>query len=47
LSGVGMAYAGVPPWLQPVHLTLATGSFGMQLMLLLKLRGNVKEVLAN
>jgi cytochrome c oxidase assembly protein subunit 15 len=47
LSGVGMAYAGVPPWLQPVHLTLATGSFGMQLMLLLKLRGNLKEVLAN
>jgi cytochrome c oxidase assembly protein subunit 15 len=47
LSGAGMAYAGVPPWLQPVHLTLASGSFGMQLMLLLKLRGNVKEVLAN
>jgi cytochrome c oxidase assembly protein subunit 15 len=47
LSGVGMAYSAVPAWLQPVHLTLATGSFGMQFMLLLKLKGNVKQVLAN
>lgn len=29
LSGVGMAYLGVPPWLQPTHLLLATISFGL------------------
>jgi cytochrome c oxidase assembly protein subunit 15 len=47
LSGASMAYFAVPAWLQPVHLTLATVSFGMQFLLLLKLRGNVKQVLTN
>jgi cytochrome c oxidase assembly protein subunit 15 len=47
LSGVGMGYFGVPAWLQPVHLLLATVTFGMQFMLLLKLKRNVKQILAN
>jgi heme a synthase len=46
LTGAGMAYFGVPPYLQPVHLLLATVSFGMQFLLLLKLKGNVKYELA-
>jgi len=37
LSGVGMAYFGMPPFLQPVHLLLATASFGMQFLFLLKI----------
>ena len=37
LTGMGMAYFAVPPFLQPVHLLLATASFGMQFMLLLKI----------
>jgi cytochrome c oxidase assembly protein subunit 15 len=47
LSGASMAYFAVPAWLQPVHLTLATVSFGVQFMLLLKLRRNAKQVLTN
>lgn len=31
LTGTGMAYFGVPPFLQPVHLVLATVTFGLQL----------------
>jgi cytochrome c oxidase assembly protein subunit 15 len=37
LSGAGMAYFAVPPFLHPVHLLLATVTFGMQFLLLLKL----------
>ena len=38
LTGVGMAYFEVPAFLQPVHLLLATVTFGMQFMLLLRLK---------
>lgn len=31
-SGAGMAYGGVPPYLQPLHLLLATVTFGMQFL---------------
>ena len=41
LTGLGMAYFGVPPLLQPIHLLLATATFGMQFLFLLKL--NRKE----
>ncbi len=34
LTGVGMAYGGVPAWLQPTHLLLATLVFGAQVFLL-------------
>ena len=44
ISGVGMANFGVPPFLQPLHLLLATLTFGVQFMLLLKL--NRKQKLA-
>jgi heme a synthase len=43
LTGAGMAYFGVPPFLQPIHLLLASVTFGMQFLLLLKL--NRKEEL--
>jgi cytochrome c oxidase assembly protein subunit 15 len=38
LSGTAMAYAGVSPFLQPLHLLLATVSFGVQFYLILKIR---------
>ncbi len=37
LSGIGMASFSVPAFLQPVHLLLATLTFGVQFMLLLRL----------
>ena len=37
LSGMGMAYFGIPAFLQPVHLLLATITFGMQFAFLLRL----------
>lgn len=36
LSGVGMAYAGVPAVLQPIHLVLATVTFGIQFIVFLR-----------
>jgi cytochrome c oxidase assembly protein subunit 15 len=42
LTGAGMAYFGVPAFLQPLHLLLATVSFGMQFLLLLKLKAGQK-----
>jgi cytochrome c oxidase assembly protein subunit 15 len=47
LTGVGMAWFAVPPFLQPVHLLLATISFGMQFMMLLKINRSDRYVLAN
>lgn len=37
LSGVIMAYFAIPRFAQPLHLILATGAFGLQVLLLLKL----------
>ncbi len=37
LSGTGMAYYAVPPFLQPVHLLLASLTFGMLFLWVLKL----------
>lgn len=44
LTGLGMAWFAVPPFLQPVHLTLATLAFGVQFLLLLRVndRKNVE-----
>jgi cytochrome c oxidase assembly protein subunit 15 len=47
LTGVGMAWFAVPPFLQPVHLLLATISFGMQFIMLLKISRSDRYVLAN
>lgn len=44
LTGSGMAYFGVPPFLQPVHLLLATLTFGFQAFLLLQLNRKIKKV---
>jgi heme a synthase len=46
LTGAGMAYFSVPAFLQPLHLLLATVTFGMQFMLLLKLKSSVKPIVA-
>jgi cytochrome c oxidase assembly protein subunit 15 len=45
LSGAGMAWFSVPAFLQPVHLLLATLSFGVQFQLLLWLNKQKKPVL--
>ena len=44
LTGLGMAFFAVPAFLQPVHLLLATVTFGMQFLLLLKLNRKEKTV---
>jgi len=46
LTGMGMAYFAVPPFIQPVHLLLATSTFGMQFMFLLKLNRNEEPALS-
>jgi cytochrome c oxidase assembly protein subunit 15 len=38
LTGVVMAYFAVPPLFQPIHLLLATVTFGTQFLFLLKIR---------
>ena len=47
LSGIGMAYGGVPPYLQPVHLLMATIIFGIQLLIFLMANRNKEAVLSN
>jgi cytochrome c oxidase assembly protein subunit 15 len=37
LTGIGMAYFAVPAFLQPLHLLLATATFGVQIFLLFEL----------
>lgn len=38
LTGAGMGYLGVPPALQPTHLLMASLTFGIQYLLLLRLK---------
>lgn len=45
LTGAGMAWFSVPPFLQPVHLLLATITFGVQFLLMLRVNSNVNTVL--
>ncbi|MBL7856075.1 MAG: COX15/CtaA family protein [Cyclobacteriaceae bacterium] len=45
LSGVGMAYGGIPPFLQPLHLWLASLTFGFQFLLFLRLNRRTETVL--
>jgi heme a synthase len=47
LTGAGMAYFSVPAFLQPVHLLLATISFGLQLILFFRLNSSKNSVLIN
>jgi cytochrome c oxidase assembly protein subunit 15 len=44
LTGLGMAFFAVPAFLQPVHLLLATVTFGVQFLLLLRLDRTNKTV---
>jgi len=46
LTGMGMAWFAVPPFLQPVHLLLATATFGVQFLFLLKLNQRRNVVIA-
>lgn len=46
LTGVGMSTFAVPAFLQPLHLLLATVSFGMQFLLLLKINKKEKTALS-
>lgn len=46
LSGMGMAYFAVPPFLQPVHLVLATLTFGVEFYLALQLNRTTNPVLS-
>jgi heme a synthase len=43
-TGMAMAWFGVPPFLQPIHLLLATVTFGVEFLLLLQLFGKAKEI---
>lgn len=40
ISGIGMAYFAVPAFLQPIHLLVATLTFGIQFLLFLRLKTN-------
>jgi len=44
LTGIGLAYLAVLPYLQPIHLLLATVTFGVQFLFLLKLTSAEKTV---
>lgn len=41
-SGIGMAYFGIPAFLQPIHLLLGSLILGIQFMLILQLRDHVQ-----
>lgn len=47
LTGLGMAYFAVPEVIQPVHLVLATGAFGVQLLLFFRLNPDRKVAFVN
>lgn len=40
ITGIGMAYFAVPAFLQPIHLLVATLTFGVQFLLFLRLKTN-------
>lgn len=41
-SGIGMAYFGIPAFLQPIHLLLGSLILGIQFMLILQLRDHIQ-----
>lgn len=47
LTGAGMGYFSVPAFLQPIHLLVATVTFGLQFLLFLRLKTNKGIVLEN
>jgi cytochrome c oxidase assembly protein subunit 15 len=47
LTGLGMAYFDFPAFLQPLHLLLATVTFGVQFAFLLRLNPNAGAIVAN
>lgn len=47
LSGAGMGYFAVPAFLQPIHLFVATATFGLQFLLFLRLNTSRQTVLVD
>lgn len=47
LTGAGMGYFSMPAFLQPIHLLVATVTFGLQFLLFLRLNTSREIVLAN
>ncbi len=47
LTGAGMGYFSIPAFLQPIHLLVATVTFGLQFLLFLRLNTHKEIVLAN
>jgi len=47
LTGAGMSYFSVPAFLQPIHLLVATATFGLQFLLFLRLNTSRQTVLVN
>lgn len=47
LSGAGMGYFSMPAFLQPIHLLIATLTFGVQFLLFLRLNTTKTTLLAN
>lgn len=45
LSGLGLAYAGVPAWLQPVHLLAAAAALAVQYLVWLRLNTSADDLL--
>lgn len=47
LTGAGMGYFSMPAFLQPIHLLVATVTFGIQFLLFLKLNTNSSVAIVN
>ncbi|NBW36050.1 MAG: heme A synthase [Cytophagia bacterium] len=47
VSGIGMAYFAIPAFLQPIHLTIASITVGLQFLLALQLNSGRREMLIN
>jgi cytochrome c oxidase assembly protein subunit 15 len=41
-TGMGMAYFGIPAFLQPIHLLLGSLIIGVQVILLLEIKENIQ-----
>ncbi len=42
ITGIGMAYFGIPAFLQPIHLLIGSLIIGVQVLLLLQIRDNIQ-----
>jgi cytochrome c oxidase assembly protein subunit 15 len=42
ITGIGMAYFGIPAFLQPLHLLIGSLIIGVQVLLLLQIRDHIQ-----